>query len=134
MGMYTEIFLRGEIDKSAPQEVHNILHYLIGDIEQGPIDIPNHPFFETQRWEAIAGMTSAYFPEHPKSVLVKSDWGDHWNLVIHSNLKNYEGEIGKFFHWIEPYMEGHPGLVFGWEFYEEADIPILYAKKTFPPR
>ena len=49
------------------------------------------------------------------------------DLVVRSDFKNYNGEIGKFFDWITPYIEkGGDKTFIGYSLYEEDDEPKLY--------
>lgn len=81
MGMYTEIYARGTLKKSTPNEVVAALQHMAGEGER---------------------------PEN-------------WAFMLHANLKNYDGEIAKFFDWIDPYVEGSEGDYMGYSLYEETE-------------
>ena len=52
---------------------------------------------------------------------------ENYYLVVRSDFKNYQGEIGKFFDWISPYIEKCGDKTFiGYSLYEEYDEPRLY--------
>lgn len=128
MGMYTEILMRGEIRKDAPDDVRAVLRYLVRG-EEKPETLPEHPFFKCERWEYVATMNSAYLPVVSRSSLEKSGWGDSEYLYVHAQLKDYDGEIEKFFDWVDPYIDGTPDQFLGYSLYEEDEVPRLFHKR-----
>ena len=127
MGMYTEVFMRGELAADTATEVLHILHAIFQGEE--PHTKPDHPFFETPSYMSLFLGHSAYFPAPFKSRAVVSDFGGHWEIGIHASLKNYDDEIEKFFDWIDPYLYESPGQFLGYSLYEESDNPRLFYKK-----
>lgn len=67
-------------------------------------------------------MDSEYFP-----ALTCSKMDTHFGikLSVRSNLKNYEGEIGKFLDWIAPYLEAYPGDFLGFHRFNGTEAPVL---------
>ncbi len=135
MGMYTEFYFRGELRKDTPDYVIEFLRTAMGLDWQTAADpriTDSHEFFKTDRWALIFGASSAYFPMQPLSAFVIRNYGqqDTWELALHGSLKNYDGEIAKFFDWIDPFVYGSEGKFIGYELYEESDNPILYHKKV----
>lgn len=132
MGMYTEIHFRAQLVKGVPTEVVSLLQLLIsGNFDPEDPDcvalLPDHDFFECRRFRQLFNCSSAYFPDHPAS-FIQEDRYSGWNIMVNADLKNYDGEIGKFFGWIQQYVAGHEGCFLGYELYEENDDPILYYK------
>lgn len=132
MGMYTEIFFRATLVKDLPDEVLAPIRAMLGQVEIDSDDLPKHALFECTRWDMLAQGSSYYFPEHAKSALVKDDIRKAWSLSISGDIKNYEGEIGEFFDWIDPYVDAIPGEFLGYELYEDVEPntpPTPYFKK-----
>jgi hypothetical protein len=49
-----------------------------------------------------------------------------WSLLGKGDIKNYAGEIQKFFEWIIPYVDGCPGDFIGYSRHEENRKPTLF--------
>ena len=129
MGMYTEIFIRANIRRDAPESVRSMLAYLVSSTSEDAPESPDHEFFECARWRYVATCSSYYFPGAIHAAYVRSAiGGEPDTLNILANLKNYDGEIGKFFDWIDPYLEASPGDFIGYEMYEEDDTPTPHMK------
>ncbi len=132
MGMYTECFVRVEIEENTPPDVIEILRWMF-DQDSGPCpeSLPDHPFFACDRWAAIGHSGSFYHQPRPTS----SMWLDQgkWYICSRSDLKNYDDEISKFFDWLQPYAEATPGDFIGYSLYEEDQTPTLILKRDpFP--
>lgn len=121
MGMYTEIFVRAEVDDEAAE----ILRGLVKDGIVHGDSVPDHPFFQTERWRHIAHGGSYYFPQANHGVVEYDDITKSWHVSFRASLKNYQGEIGKFFDWLAPHVKDQGFL--GYSLYEEAELPTLYA-------
>jgi hypothetical protein len=129
MGMYTEIFARMELKKDTPQVVLDALRVMTGDLQEAKI-LPDHPLFKCHRWEMLGCGTSAYFPGMADShVRGPSIYYGTYDVLIHANLKDYDGEIEKFFDWIDPYCTAFPGEFLGYELYEDGE-PALHRPST----
>lgn len=135
MGMYTEIFFRSRLEKDTPEEVITFLDTWVNKRDYkvlAQMDVPDHPLFKCSRWESLAGCSSYYFPDHAESALTQDALFKGWSLVINADLKNYSGEIEKFFDWINPYCEAMTGEFLGYELYEDVEpgqAPTPYFKK-----
>lgn len=125
--MYTEFFFRAELKEDTPIGVINFLNQWFNG-EHIQLQIPEHEFFERDRWEALLAGGSAYFPGEPRSSFHKPY--RQWEIGIHSNLKNYGQEIDYFLDWIDPYVHASRGTFLGYSLYEESDQPHLYWKRT----
>ena len=130
MGMYTEIVFKATVRKDIDKKAMQILEHLFNS---GPrpdkLELPEHAFFETWRWQSIGSCSSFY--HHPRSV---SDWydveySDSIYIFSRSDLKNYDSEIDKFFDWIMPYIDEPGGQCIGWRWYEEDEQPTLILKR-----
>jgi hypothetical protein len=125
MGMYTEIHFNSELREDTPEEVIEILKYMVGDSEEEPTRLPDHELFKTPRWGIMLRCDSYYFDADTHSTLRYDDISKSYYLCIRSNLKNYDDEIGKFVDWIMPYLNKHDGEFLGFSRYEENDEPEL---------
>ena len=138
MGMYTEVFARMVLVKEAPRDVLDALRSMMGgelapDAAPSRDELPAHPLFDCPRWDLLGCGTSAYFPGMADSHLRGPSTHDgSYDVLIHGNLKDYSGEIEKFFDWIDPYIDASPGEFIGYELYEDVDpgtAPHIYFKK-----
>ena len=126
MGMYTEINIGVKLYKKAIKDgVVDILEYMTDWDNTKAIELPNHPLFETPRWDIMLKCGSAYFMGQPDSKVIRSKYDpdeDIW-LNVRSNLKNYDYEIELFLDWIQPYIKYDEFI--GYMRYEEFERPIL---------
>lgn len=124
MGMYTECMFRARIKKEIPESVEKVIRYFFDDGEQ-PEDLPDHEFFKCSRWDYLFSCPAHH---RGKANLISLSEGnrDIFNLC---DIKNYDGEISKFFDWINPYLDTYPGACIGWSWYEEDDLPVLICAK-----
>ncbi len=127
MGMYTEFHLNLAIKKSIPEDVVESLNYVcnVGNVLN--VKLPGHEFFQTERWNCFANMSSYYFRIISHSVFQWDKIGHYYLLNIKCNFKNYDDEIIKFLNWIEPYVdfEDDEFHFVGLYRYEEDDRPTL---------
>lgn len=126
MGMYTELNIGVKLyEKAIEDGVVDILEYMTGQRDVKTDPLPNHPLFETPRWDIMLNCGSAYFMGQPDSKVIRSKYDpdeDIW-LNVRSNLKNYDYEIELFLDWIQPYIEYEEFI--GYMRYEEFDSPML---------
>lgn len=134
MGMYTEVFFRGEIRKDAPAGLHEWLRNATSPVRR-PIDpFDDHRFFSLPRWSSVFGCSSAHFPTVGSNFKRRTFGTEEvCELFIHSSLKNYDDEIETFFEWISPFVEGLPGDFIGYSLYEDTkgdyddwEIPTMH--------
>lgn len=125
MGMYTELYLSVEFKKDIPADVVLILKHLFGDEEVTLPALPDHEFFQCDRWSMIGRCSSFYFVPFATSKLHRDDLNSQYYLTTRSDLKNYGGEIKKFLDWIMPYLDQMDGDHLGHYRYEEDDAPTL---------
>jgi len=129
MGMYTELHLNVKLKRETPQDVINILKYMVHD-KKALLDIsdilPKHELFiKETRWNFMLVCDSYCFPADTHSTIRFDDIGDRYYLCVRCNFKNYEDEISKFIDWITPYVEPDYTSFSGFYRYEENDNPTL---------
>ena len=125
MGMYTELIFGADLKKDTPENVIEVLKYMVGDTEEKPKDFP----LPEGRCEWLFRGSSYYFGVNaPVSKLWKDDIGENWVLSTRSNIKNYEREIEAFLEWIYPYIDGGSGYrdMYAIVTHEEAEAPDIY--------
>ena len=123
--MYTELIFGADLKKDTPENVIEVLKYMVGDTEEKPKDFP----LPEGRCEWLFRGSSYYFGVNaPVSKLWKDDIGENWVLSTRSNIKNYCGEIEAFLEWIKPYIDGGSGYrdMYAIVIYEEAKTPNIY--------
>ncbi len=128
MGMYTELHFNAEIIKDAPEEVIEILEYMVNK-ETTYKTIPNHEFFITERWKSLFSSDSYYFSADTHSTFRYDKIGQCYYLCVRSNIKNYGSEIEKFIDWIMPYVVSSDEFL-GFYRYEESREPTLIYKES----
>jgi hypothetical protein len=126
MGMYTEIHFNSELNIPKDSMVADILKYMLGETEELPELLPDHPLFKTDRWQVMLRMDSYYFDADTHSTLRWDKSGSYY-LCIRSNLKNYDSEIEHFIDWIMPYLDVYKqeGDFLGFYRYEEDEEPTI---------
>lgn len=131
MGMYTELYLSCVFKSNLPKDVIAVLQYLFDD-KEAPLELPDHPLFNCNRWRQIGTQCSDYFTPFSTSRLHKlEDIRGEYGLTTRFDLKNYDYEIGLFLDWIGPHLDHYDGDHLGHMRYEEDDQPmILYYKET----
>lgn len=130
MGMYTELVFSARLKRNLPKEVADLLQVIEDGSEWANVDnlknLPDHPFFEAERWTMVFFGSSSYF------VSASSPCGFADNvLTIRTSLKAYDNEIIKFMDFIRPYIyygAGEKDLL-GYSIYEESATPTLYYLK-----
>lgn len=127
MGMYTELNLGVRFYEDTPQNIIDILKYMLDDspvrFDYNKPQLPNHPLFETERWSIMLCCDSYYFDGQTDSSLHYDDISNSYFLNVRCNLKNYDCEIAKFLDFIQPYLETDGFL--GYTRYEDDDDPVL---------
>ena len=129
MSMYTEIYVKVVLKKDVDDNVINILKYMLGidDVELEDFEIPSHSLFKTDRWSSMLRSGSHYHIPYNVKLFECNDISENYYLVVRSDFKNYNGEIGKFFDWIAKKIEKDGDKTFiGYSLYEEDDEPKLY--------
>lgn len=125
MGMYTSLHLAVNLKKDTPEEVVNILKFLVNRDSPPPEALPDHPFFRAERWGMVLSCDSYYFSGTQFGVLEWDEILDAYTLTTLSNMKNYGDEIFLFLDWLHPYLDAFPGDFLGYTQYEECPEPEL---------
>ena len=107
MGTYTEIYVKAVLKEDVDDNVINILKYMLGidNIELEDLTLPSHRLFATSRWHYMLQSSSYYHIPYTVKLFEYDEISENYYLVVRSDFKNYQGEIGKFFDWITPYIE-----------------------------
>lgn len=124
MGMYTELHFNVELRTDTPPAVINILRFMVDGSPVHP-KTPDHPLFESERWEWMLQSDSYYFNADTASTLRWDDIAQSHFLCLRFNVKNYDGEIEHFLDWIMPYVDAFDGDFLGFSRYEESQEPTL---------
>lgn len=124
MGMYTEILVKVEIVDSATDIDKAVLHYLFGDSDEEPSQLPDHEFFTKNRWSCIGRSSSYYHIPESTSVIADDEY-----IFSRSDFKNYGGEADAFFEWLRGVAIPATGECYGWIWYEEDDAPTLVMRE-----
>jgi len=120
MGMYTEIYVNVDLKKDTPDDVIEVLKVMC-DMGSDPEVMDNYP----ARWAYMFNSGSYYTPNTYCHSLTVDDISNQWSLLGKGDIKNYSGDIEKFFEWIIPYVDGCPGDFIGYSRYEEDSQPTL---------
>ena len=134
MGNYTALNCAFELKKDTPQTVLDILRYMADGTGYLP-PLPDHPLFACHRWRSLFTCDSYYFDDQTHTDVLFDDCTDTWYVSVRSNLKNYDGEIGKFFDWVTPYIDKMDGEFVGYHRYEQNEVPTLvfHPNRHFTP-
>lgn len=124
MGMYTQLVMACSV-KNNPEAVH-VLKFLI-DPHDDKFEVPDHPFFRTDRWRWLFVMSSHYFTPSTSQKFEYNEVAEAWSLITCSNLKNYDNEIEKFIDWISPYLSDSEEMVGYYRYEEDREPTIIYA-------
>lgn len=124
MGMYTQLHYGAQLKKDVPDEVVELLRYMVGERDETPL-LPDHPLFRTDRWRYMLRCDSYYFDYKTTHLLRHDDIAGQFYFNVTTNLKNYDDEIAKFVNWIAPYIDKMPGDFLGYYRYEEDETPTL---------
>jgi len=121
MGMYTEIYVNVDLKKDTPDEIIEVLKAMCHMEESDEKVLETCP----DRWGGLFYSGSYYTPNTWCHSLTFDDISNKWSLLGKGDIKNYEGEIQKFFEWIIPYVDGCPGDFIGYSRYEVDREPTL---------
>ena len=129
MGMYTEIYVKVVLKEDVDDNIINTLKYMLGidDVELEDFEIPSHSLFKTYRWDSMLRSGSYYHVPYTVKLFKNNKKSKGYYMVVRSDFKNYQREIGKFFDWITPYLKKYGDKTFiGYSLYDEDDEPKLY--------
>ncbi len=123
--MYTELHYNAELKREVPQQILDVLKFMLGDTKR-KISVPDHELFEDgSRWMFMLICDSFYFDADTNSTLTFNKISDSYYLCIRCNFKNSHNEIKNFIDWISPYINKIEGGFLGFFRYEEDETPTL---------
>ena len=125
MGMYTELHFNVELKRNVPQDIIQLLEYMVNGGDEWKHSLPDHELFKSDRWNYMLRCDSYYFSADTHSTIRLDSIAKSYFLCIRCNLKNYEDEIESFIDWVMPYIDAYPGDFLGFSRYEETEIPCL---------
>jgi hypothetical protein len=114
MGNYTELKFKAKLKQDTPENVVNILKRVINERDLGHDKVffdtedvfkpeLDHPFFKCERWYML--FLSTNFDNEMQGGRFYEENG-RWIISLHTEFKNYDGEIDYFFEWIKPFIAG----------------------------
>src|SRR5262249_27895067 len=120
MGPWNELFLACDLKPDVPQQVVDILNYLINppfDPENGeikPIIAPNHQFFRQIGWEMTLIGHCYYFSGDIFSLLAFDEKFNYYKFTVRTMVKLGGDLISAFLVWLAPYSEtnGYVGYTY----------------------
>jgi hypothetical protein len=128
MGMYTELYMSASLRPSTPTLVTDVILYMFNRDTEEPEELPEHPFFECQRWDMLGSCSSYNFSAFALSKAIADEIGRAVYFTTRSDLKNYDDEIALFIDFIKPYIEddGHIGH---YRYEEDEEPTLIYTKE-----
>ena len=124
MGMYTELVLGVNLRSDTPENIINILNYMLSGISDSTKpEITDHPLFSTERWPIMLVCDSYYFDGRTDSSMERDTVSKRYELNVRTNFKNYNNEVDLFLDFIRPYLYTDGFL--GYMRYEDDDDPTL---------
>jgi hypothetical protein len=122
MGVYTEVYVNIDLREDTPPEVIQVLCAMCGEGGDEASDILST---RPGRWRALFSDGSYYTPLTCCAKLTFDRQSRRYSLLGKGDIKNYEDEIGQFFRWIMPYVDGNEGDFIGYHRHEENQLPTL---------
>lgn len=123
MGMYTEIYVNVDLKKETPKEIIDILRHLCAEDSTKEAEEFADKFGE--RFCCLFHNMSYYTPYTQCGKVTYDEITEQYSLIGKGDIKDYWGDIDKFFEWIAPYVDGIEEFV-GYERYEESLVPTLF--------
>ncbi|MFR9694865.1 hypothetical protein ACL02V_29570 [Bacillus mobilis] len=102
MADFTELHFRVKLKKNIPNDVLNIIRYMIDNLDK-PISLPKHDFFSTSRWSSMLSANS----DDGRIVKKYTSFEENnlaWHLSVTSLFRD-TGEIKLFFEWLYEYID-----------------------------
>lgn len=121
MGMYTEMIFGATLKKDTPENVIEIIKYLVLDREDKPEDFP---FKSKTSHYMLRGASCSFVGTYFYFMVSPSGF---WELTTRSNVKAC-GEFEEFLAWIKPYIDEGVGMrdLYAQTLYEEDSEPTMY--------
>ncbi|WP_144529598.1 hypothetical protein [Bacillus mobilis] len=122
MADFTELHFRVKLKKNLPNDVINIIRYMIDNLDK-PISLPKHDLFATSRWSSMLSANS-----DNGSIVKKCTSFEEKNFAWHlsvTSLFRETGEIKLFFEWLYEYIDEQWLSFLGYINHDTRDHPIL---------
>jgi len=124
MGMHTELNIGVNLKADTPENIINILKFMIGDLGKlKSHEIPAHKLFLSRKWAIMFGPDSCYSDGYMDCSMIGDDDIDEYRFNIRCNLVNCDDEIELFLDFIRPYLATTGFL--GYKRREKDKNPIL---------
>jgi hypothetical protein len=109
MAAWEELVLACDLKPDVPEQVINILKYLIGEDSAAPsepIPVPEHQFFSSDdHWWMFLLQHTYYFPGEPLSKFALDKNSKQYKFTTRSMIKAGQFQVMNFVHWLAPYSE-----------------------------
>ncbi|PFJ22605.1 hypothetical protein [Bacillus cereus] len=122
MADFTELHFRVKLKKNIPNDVLNIIRYMIDNLDK-PISLPKHDFFATSRWSSMLSANSDNGRMVKKCTSFENN-DSAWHLSV-TSLFRETGEIKLFFEWLYEYIDEQWLSFLGYINYDTRDHPVL---------
>ncbi|MHA4151429.1 hypothetical protein [Bacillus cereus] len=122
MADFTELHFRVKFKKNIPNDVINILRYMIDNVDK-PISLPKHDLFVTNRWSSMLSANSDDGRVVKKSSSFEKN-NSAWHLSV-TSLFRESGEIKLFFEWLYEYIDEQWLSFLGYINYDTRVHPVL---------
>lgn len=122
MADFTELHFRVKLKKNIPNDVLNIIRYMIDNLDK-PISLPKHDFFATSRWFSMLSANS----DDGRIVKKYTSFEENnlaWHLSVTSLFRD-TGEIKLFFEWLYEYIDEQWLSFLGYIYHDTRDHPVL---------
>jgi hypothetical protein len=111
MAPWEELILACNLKSDVPQQVEEILIYLISSlldelvIDLESISIPDHRFFTEFYWEDLLGGSTYYFPGTPYGNLTYDPYLHAYKFTMRTMVRHGDNLVKAFLDWLAPYCE-----------------------------
>ncbi|MEK5358078.1 hypothetical protein [Paenibacillus sp. FSL L8-0709] len=125
MGDFAELNVRFKLKIDTPEEIINLLEYMAMLRAKDPIEIPDHPLFEAQRWNFMLGTHSDPTGAPVKFSIFEKDRSDGSLFICVRSVYKDRGEAALFFDWIYPFIDALWLEFLGYIKYDSNEHPQL---------
>jgi hypothetical protein len=108
LGTWYELVVACDLRNDVPQQVVDILNYLISPPfnektrEPEPFLTPEHQFFTRYQWHTLLLIDCYYFPGDPFGSLTLDEYAKFYKFTARAKHR-YHDLIASFLHWLAPY-------------------------------
>lgn len=116
-------YVNVDLKEDTPIEVIKVLEAMCkGDM------LSEYLVNKPRRWSYLFNNGSYYTPRTSCASITLDGIAGAYSLIGKGDIKNYEGEIEKFFEYIMPWVDAQEGEFIGYSRYEEELLPRLVLK------